>query len=77
MAKHTITLSFNRDTPNDIDTDNRSEYYTHTFNFDPTHQYLNIIMDKFELMLWALGYALEDRKLMLIDSNKTNEDNVT
>lgn len=79
MAKHHVSISFSRDEPGHGGLDCYDEHYTHMFHFDPVDGDLSEMLDKFELVLSALGYVLDGKKLVLVDVKQCELDtsNVT
>ena len=80
MAKHHVSISFSRDEPGHGGRlDCYDEHYTHMFHFDPVDGDLSEMLDKFELVLSALGYVLDGKKLVLVDVKQCEPDtsNVT
>jgi hypothetical protein len=79
MAKHRVSISFSLSDSGRVGLDYYDEHYTHMFHFDPVDGDLSEMLDKFELVLSAFGYVLDDKKLMLVDVKQCELDtsNVT
>ena len=61
----TISLSANRDIPGTVDSDATYESFSTSFQFRDDTDNLNRIMEKFELLLVAIGFELGNRQLTL------------
>ena len=68
-----VNLSFNRDTEVTDASDYYVESFNHSFNYDPAVDESTVILEKIELMLWALGFEPGTRlKLVTGETDTTN-----
>ena len=68
-----VNLSFNRDTEVTETSDYYVESFNHSFNYDPAIDESKVLLEKMELMLWALGFEPNTRlKIEMQELDLTN-----